>query len=800
MAHLIGRDFTPPDLHAKVTGRAKYAEDFRADGMLFCRLLTSPMPHARVLNIDVSEALEIDGFVAILTADELPEVTAPGNTILTNEPLYVGAPILAVAAVSETAAQNAIAAINVDLEPLPFCVDPLESLRPGGPNARTEGNTVRPREGIVETKWTAEDFAAAGEGQMPMGGEPRTEWSYGDVEAGFANAALVLDESFVTAGTSHHSMEPRSAMAYWQNGKCYVYGSTQSQSFVVPGLAALIGIEQEDLVYIAEFCGGGFGSKGGAYPVMAIPAYMAQKTGRPVLMRISRAEENFIGSARPAFQGRLKIGFQPDGRITAADLYIVQNNGPNSGGGDYNSAGSAMSIVYTPPAMRFRGLPIFTNTPPTGAQRGPGQNQLATAVEPIMDKAARQLGIDPLAIRRINAPDNSARYGANQGPVTSAYQKNALDIGAERFGWEARRARSGQRRGSKVTGVAVGQAFHSAGNSGYDGLLRIAPDGKLYVHSGAGNLGTYSYAATSRVAAEVLGYRWENVEIVHGDSSRNLPWTLGQFGSNTSFTESKANYASAMDAVQKLKEIAARDLGGSPGDYDIANEAVFARADPSRRLTYAAAAQRAIQLGGRFSGEEMPGDINPMTQRAVEGLAGTGLIGVARDNVAQNGTVPALAAGFIEIELDVETGQFEIIDYLGVADCGTVLHPMGLAAQIKSGAVMGFGMAALERHIYDTHYGLPGSVGFHQTKPPTYLDVPLEMDWAAVDIADPQNPVGSKGIGEPTMGCAAAALLCAISDALGGHYFNRSPIVPDMIINAASGQPQSHGPLQINTP
>ena len=198
-----------------------------------------------------------------------------------------------------------------------------------------------------EIKWTAEDFAAAGEGQMPMG-RPMTDWSYGDVEAGFANAALVLDESFITAGTSHNSMEPRTAMAYWQNGKCYLYGSTQSQSNVVPRLAALLEIEPEDLVYVSEFCGGGFGSKAPAYPVIAIPAYMAKKTGRPVLMRISRAEENFIGVCRPAFQGRLKIGFQPDGRITAADLFIVQNNGPNSGGGDYNSAGGAMSIVYTP--------------------------------------------------------------------------------------------------------------------------------------------------------------------------------------------------------------------------------------------------------------------------------------------------------------------------------------------------------------------------------------------------------------------------------------------------------------------
>ena len=151
-----------------------------------------------------------------------------------------------------------------------------------------------------------------------------------------------------------------------------MYGSTQSQSYVVPGLAALLEIEPEDLVYVSEFCGGGFGSKGSAYPVMAIPAYMAKKTGRPVLMRISRAEENFIGSCRPAFQGRLKIGFQRDGRITAADLYIVQNNGPNSGGGDYNAAGSAMSLVYTPLAMRFRGIPDPNQHTAHGCPKGAG--------------------------------------------------------------------------------------------------------------------------------------------------------------------------------------------------------------------------------------------------------------------------------------------------------------------------------------------------------------------------------------------------------------------------------------------
>jgi len=798
MAELLGHDFIPPDVFGKVTGRARYAEDFRRDGMLFCRLLASPMPHARVRDVDISAALAMPGVVDVLLPEDVPEQEGLANNILTYEPHFVGEPILAVAAIDETTAQNAIEAIRLDIEPLDFCTDPLESLRPGGPNARTGGNVNMPDEGLREIKWTAADFAAAAEGHLPMG-QPGEEWSYGDVEAGFAEATLVLDESFVTASTAHHSMEPRTAMAYWENGKCFVFGSSQSQSLPLPGLANYIGVEPENLVFIAEYCGGGFGSKGAAYPLMSIPAHMSRKTGRPVLMRISRAEEYFLGVARPGFQGRIRMGLRPDGRLTAVDLCIVQENGPNQGFGDLSAAASAITIVYTPLAMRYRGISVLTNTPPRGAQRGPGQNQIHCAVEPLLDKAARQLGLDPLEIRRVNAPTHDSRYGGNQGPITSAYLREALDMGAEQFGWAARRARSGQRTGSKVRGVAVGQAFHSAGSSGFDGLLRITPDGVLHIHTGVGNLGTYSYAATSRVAAEVLGYAWERCEIHRGDSSRGLPWNNGQYGSNTSFTMSRTNYAAAMDAVAKLKAIAARRLGGSPDDYDIGGEAVFRRSNPSSRLTYAQAASIAIELGGRYSGEEVPDDINPMTRRSVEQLAGTGLVGVARDNLPQTGMVPALAAGFIEIELDVETGTYEIIDYLGVADCGLVMHPQSLATQVMGGAVMGFGMAASERHVYDPRWALPGAVGLHQAKPPSYLDVPSEMRWAAVDQADPDNPVGVKGIGEPLMGCAAAALLCAISDALGGHYFNRNPVVADMIVNAASGRAQAYRPLQVNT-
>jgi xanthine dehydrogenase molybdenum-binding subunit len=795
---LLGKNFTPPDLHAKVTGKAKYSEDMRVDGMVFVKVLTSPMPHARVTSVDDSAALAMPGVHGVLRASEVSNPPEPQETILTDEPLFVGHPILAVAADTEELASDALEKIKVTYEELPFTVDPLQSLYPGGPNARTTGNVANQAVDLKTFKWTAQDFAAVPEGQLPQG-EAVTQWSFGDLDSGFAKAKVVLDETFVTAGLAHHSMEPRSALAYWQNGKCYLYGSTQSQSFPIPGIARSVGVEPADLVYVSEFCGGGFGSKGGAYPLMAIPALMSKKIGRPVMMRVSRHEEYFMGSARAGFQGRLKMGFAADGRVTAADLYIVQENGPNSGFSDWLSAAEAISLVYQPPAMRFRGVPVLTNTPPRGPQRGPGQNQIAAAVEPLIDKAARELGLDRVAIRRINAPDNAAKIGSMQGGVTSAYLKNALDRGAEAFNWAERQTRSGPTSGSKVRAIGVGTAFHTAGGNGFDGLVRILPDGKIHIHTGVGNLGTYSHTATSRVAAEVLKANWDNCVVVRGDSSKHLPWNLGQFGSNTSFTMTRTNYVAAMDAVAKLKEIAAMDLGGAPEDYDIGGERVFSKGDSSKGLTYAQAAQRAIELGGKFDGHVVPDDLNVMTKASAAGVAGTGLVGVAKDNLPRTGTVPALAAGFIEIELDKETGKFEILDYVGVADCGTVLHPQGLDHQIKSGAVMGFGLAASERHIYDPQNGLPGNVGLLQAKPQTYLDVPATMKTGWVDIADAQNPVGAKGIGEPVQGCAAAALLCAISDALGGHYFNRTPVMADMIVNAAAKREPSHKPLQVNT-
>jgi xanthine dehydrogenase molybdenum-binding subunit len=797
VAKHLGKDFLPHDVVAKVTGEAKYAEDFRAEGMVYARLLSSPYPHARVLNIDLSAAEKMPGYVGVLLPADVKNPPAPEPALLTTEPGYVGAPILLLAAESETAAQDALDAVRVEYEPLPFHVDPLASLHPDAPNARTDGNVGATGVEFQTLKWKREDFDKAPKGRMPMGMAAQ-EWAYGDVEGGFAQAKLVLEETFVHASNSHHSMEPRTAMAYWQNGKCVLHVSSQSQSFITPALAGMIGIPPTDLVLIAEYCGGGFGSKGGAYPLQALPALLSKKINRPVMMRVSRAEEYYHGSARLGFQGQVRLGFAGDGQLLAADIYIVQENGAYNSFWDFRNAADGLSLLYQPAAMRWRGVPVHANSPLRSAQRGPGYNQICHIMEPLIDKAARELKIDRLQMRLRNAPDMKGQFGPQRTAVSSCYLKDALAQGAQIFGWEERLKLHGRREGSKVTAVAVGQAYHPAGFSGFDGLVRILPSGKVHIHTGVGNLGTFSHSSTARIAAEVLKVDWDDCVIERGDSRRHLPWNIGQFGSNTNFTMARTNFVAATDAVEKLKAVAARRLGGDASLYEVDGKRVFRRGSPGTGLTYGQAAQLAIDYGGRFDGHELPEDINPMTKGSATALAGTGLIGVAKDNLPLGGSPSAFAVGFVQIELDLETGQHRIIDYVGVADCGTVIHPAGLETQVKSGAIQGFGVATLERIVYDPQIGVPASIGLYQAKPPTYGDVAQRFYSSAVDKPDPSSPLGTKGIGEPLLGCAAAAVLCAISEAIGGHVFNRTPIVPDMILNHLAGRPQAHGPLQVN--
>jgi xanthine dehydrogenase molybdenum-binding subunit len=812
---LIGKDYATPDLYAKVTGTSKYAEDFRAEGMLFCKLLLSPLPHARVKRIHASEALAMPGVRAILSADDLP---APADTLtdngtvikaskwgergLTMEPLYQGEPILAVAAVDELTAAEAIEKIQIDFQRLPFAIDPLETLRPGGPNPRTDGNVWiqpappdPPQPQVAELKWTDADFADFKEGRLPMGKTPG-EWSYGDLESGFQNAALVLDESFVTPDTSHQTLETRSAMAYWQNGKLYLHTGTQSTAQTLPAIARWLRLDASKIVFISEYTGGGFGSKITGGVSMIIPALLAKKTNAPVMMRISREEETFIGRARCGFQGRMKVGFSHEGRITALDMFVICDNGPYDAQGDAPTSGRMVSLLYQPQAMRWRGVTVLTNTPPRSAQSAPGGMQGITIIEPIIAKAARKLGLDQLAIRRVNCPEGKAEFGPPVKGVrphaTSAFIKEALDRGAKQFKWQERVTRQPKRVGSKVRGVGVSLSCYVGGTIGFDGLLLITPEGRIRFQSGIGNLGTESVIDVHRVGAEVLGVPWEKCDVVWGNTAMNFPYTCVSGGSQTTHAMTRAAHAVAMDARNKLQQIAAKTLGGKPEDYEVGGQRVFHKGGGAA-LTLAQAAQHAIQLGGIYDGHEAPTDVNKLTKASIAALAGQGLVAAARDNYPRDGVTHSFVASFAEVEVDVETGKYYIVDFLAYADVGSVIHPAALGGQVLGRSILGIGHAIGQKWVFDPHYGIMVSKRFHHSKPPTILDVPVNMQWEALDIPDPETPVGARGIGEPPVGGGCASILNALSDALGDEIFQRAPVNADTILTSLeAGRPMQH--------
>jgi len=812
---LIGKNYATPDQIAKVTGKSRYAEDFRAEGMLFCRLALSQMPHGRIRSIDASDALAMPGVKAVLTADDIPvqadylddngrtiKASKWGERALTNEPVYQGEPIFAVAAVDELTCAEAIEKVKVDMEPLPFVIDPLDSLRPGGPNPRADGNVwVRPKPPapgaptLTSLKWTDHDFADYDKGELPMGEAPDT-WKYGDIDEGFKNAALILDESFITPDVSHQCLEPRTAMAYWQNGKLHMHTGTQSTFQTVPAIARWMNMKTDDIVFISEYTGGGFGSKITGGVTMIIPALLSRKLNAPVMMRISREEEHYIGRARPSVMGRVKVGFGKDGRILALDMFTVTDSGSYDASGDGGSAARIISLLYQPQAMRWRGISVMTNTPPRSAQSAPGGMQGIAILEPVLSKAARKLGVDQVALRDVNCPEGKAEYGApnsegKRNYTTSCFMRMALDKGAEQFRWKERVAQP-RKNGTKVRGLGVSLSCYVGGTIGFDGLVVVTPEGRVRFHSGIGNLGTESVMDVHRAGAEMLGVRWEDCDVVWGDTSRIMPYTCVSGGSQTTHAMTRAAYAVAAECKQKLKEVAAKSQGGSPDGYDVVDGRVV-RKGGGTVMTLAQAAQKAIELGGIYDGHQAPDGVHKQTKAAVAALAGQGLVVAAKDNFPRDGDTYSFVACFAEVEADTETGKYYITDYLAYGDVGTVLHPHSLGGQMLGRSILGIGHAIGQKWVFDPEYGITVAKRFYQNKPPTILDVPVDMKWSALNIPDPETPVGARGVGEPPVGGGCASILNALSDALGDEIFQRAPVNPDTILaSLEAGRPMQH--------
>ena len=373
------------------------------------------------------------------------------------------------------------------------------------------------------------------------------------------------------------------------------------------------------------------------------------------------------------------------------DGFAIQENGPYNQQGDVSSAGQTISLCYQPDAMRWRTLTVLTNTPPKTSQRAPGGMQGNGLMEPVITKAANKLGIDQVEIRRINAPEGRAPFGAPGGNgqrnrVTDSYVKEALTKGAELFGWEEKKARSGRRVGTKVRGSGVAVSAYTAGSIGFDGLLVFRPDGRIQVQSGIGNLG---HAFDVRRASRRGRDPRHAVGSVRSRSGRHreAPAVELHFGRQPDgHAMTRAAHAVGNAAKTRLQEIAAKTYGGNPASYPVVERA------RRPQMTFAEAGKKAIELGGTYDGHEVAGNqqLNAFTKRSVAGLAGQGLIVAARDNYPRNGASQSFVAGFAEVEVDVETGAYQILEFTAIADCGTVLNPRSLQGQTFGGVMLGY--------------------------------------------------------------------------------------------------------------
>jgi xanthine dehydrogenase molybdenum-binding subunit len=279
---------------------------------------------------------------------------------------------------------------------------------------------------------------------------------------------------------------------------------------------------------------------------------------------------------------------------------------------------------------------------------------------------------------------------------------------------------------------------------------------------------------------------WETMNIIWGDTSKHLPYTCVSGGSQTTHAMTRAAHAVALDCKKKMQEVAAKTHGGSPESHKVANGRVGS-------MTLAEVSKAAIKLGGPYDGHEIDPKLNQITKTSIAALAGTGLVAAAKDTFPRDGQNLSYAAQFAEVEVDLETGKYYITDFLAYADVGTVMHPRALGGQVLGRSVLGIAHAISQKWVFDPHYGMMVAKRFYQNRPPSILDVPVDMQWGALDIPDPESPVGARGIGEPPVGGGCASILNALADALGDEVFRRAPVNSDTILaSLEAGHPTQH--------
>jgi xanthine dehydrogenase YagR molybdenum-binding subunit len=729
------------DGRERVSGATVYPSDVVLPGMLYGAVLRCPHPHAKARSIDTAKAAAMPGVRAVITGatpgcDLRWHYTREVHTqLLDPHCRHEGEEVAAVAAETPQQAHDAVRAIAVDWEVLPFVVDETRALDVDAPLVHESGNRV---------------------------GEP-SQHSRGDVTKGFAEADVVLEKSFRTDAELHTPMELHGCVARWDGGKLTLWESTQGVFRVQQQVADVLGVPLADVRVIGTAMGGGFGSKlqAGKYTILA--ALLARKAGAPVKLFLTREETYLCVGNRPATHMRLKAGVKKDGTLTAFELSVLGCSGAYPAGGAA-AVDWLVRDLYLCPNVKTEATDVLINAGPARAMRAPGHPQGAWALEQMMDALAEAIGMDPVELRLKNVPVVSqAREGGP--PYSSTGLRQCLEEGAKTFGWHgARSRRKAKGHVQRGAGVAAGLWIAGAGGPPSTVILKLFPDGSANLNMGASDIGTGTKTVMAMVVAEELGIPLEKIQVENADTA-TTQFATPSGGSKTVPTEAPAVRDAALKVKQEALALAAEQLNADAADLDLAGGVVVSRSRPDVKLPLA--------------------ELTALRRRGV--VVGVGTRG---PNPQDRATCP-FAAHFCEVEVNTRTGEVRLLRFVAAHDSGRVLNRLTYDNQVIGGITWGVGFAMTEARILDRNQtGKLVTRSWHDYKLPTALDVPAEVTPLPIDVPDKlANSTGAKGLGEPVMIPAPAAIANAVYDAVGVRC-TETLIWPLQLVSRLAGRPR----------
>ncbi len=753
--HSIGEYVPMVDGPEKVSGRAKYTADLFPRAALAGRILRSSWSHAEILEVDTSKAEALPGVIAVVTGDDCDQTFGVLPIARFEYPLargrtrYKGEPIAAVAAVDDATAKRALELIEVKVKELPAYYTAKAALAPGAVDLHPE------RPGNVERE---------------------AEFELGDVEAGFAEADLVREESFSCAEVSQAHMETHAALAEYDplRDRLTVQCSTQVPYYVHLMLSRTLKMPKSSIRVIKPHIGGGFGTRTETLNVELICALLARKAGGAVRLVVTREETLLTSRCRPQQDVRMKIGLTRDGRITAVDCDTIQRGGAYSGYGIVTIlySGSMLYAIYDIPNVRYHGIRALTNTPPCGAMRGHGTVNIRFAFESLLDSMARELGLDPFEVRRRNLLE-APSFTVNDLMINSYGLPECMDWVEKASGWRERKGKLPKGRGlgmacsHYISGAA--KPVNWTGEPHATINLKLDFDGSIVVLTGAAEIGQGSSTILVQCVAEVLGLDMSRIRIVAADSAVT-PKDNGSYSSRVTFMVGNA----AIEAANKLKgilvEAAARELDARPEDIEVLGE-VYRASQQDKGLSYEEVVAAAMKESGTIT-------VKGTFSTPPEAQGGKKYRGAAIGSTMGF----SYAAQVVEVSVDEETGRITVEKVWVAHDCGRALNKLTVEGQIQGSVWMGMGQALSEEHVYHPKTGLPITSGLLDYRVPTILDSP-PIESHIVESMDPLGPFGAKEAGEGSLSGFLPALANAIEDAT-GLRFTELPVTPDRVFAA----------------